>query len=163
MSFALTLRVTAFVVLSPLAGAIADQVDRKSLMVTTHLARMVIVCLLPFVTQAWQIYAIVLALNVFYAFFTPTYTATIPLVTNPEDYPKAIALSSATYQLLGVLGPGLAGGVAAFVGTKQVFFLDGITFLIAAIFIFTLPGQLMVNQNQQSARTVKKTLSLKIP
>ena len=73
LSGALTLRVTAFVVLSPLAGVIADRFDRKLIMVITHLSRMVIVCLLPFVTQAWQIYAIVLALNVFYAFFTPTY------------------------------------------------------------------------------------------
>jgi MFS transporter, NRE family, putaive nickel resistance protein len=155
---ALTLRVTAFVLLAPLAGAIADQVDRKKLMITTHLARMGIVCLLPFVTQVWQIYAIVLCLNIFAAFFTPTYTATIPLVTTKETHSKAIALSSATYQLLGVLGPGLAGGVAAFMGTRSVFFLDGITFLAAAILILTLPGQLMVNQNQQP-RTIRRTLN----
>jgi MFS transporter, NRE family, putaive nickel resistance protein len=154
---ALTLRVMAFVVLSPLAGAIADRVDRKKLMFTTHLARMGIVCLLPFVTQIWQIYAIVLALNLFYAFFTPTYTATIPLVTTPETHSQAIALSSATSQLLGVLGPGLAGSVAAFIGTRSVFFLDGITFLVAAILITTLPGQLMVNPSQQ-ARTIQQTL-----
>ncbi|MEB3231760.1 MAG: MFS transporter [Leptolyngbyaceae bacterium] len=118
------LRVTAYVILSPLAGAIADRVDRKQIMVVTHLARMVIVCLLPFVTQSWQIYAIVLALNVFAAFFTPTYTATLPLVATQPDYPQAIALSSATYQLLSVLGPGLAGSVAAFMGTHQVFFFS---------------------------------------
>jgi MFS transporter, NRE family, putaive nickel resistance protein len=156
LAVALTLRVMAFVVLSPIAGAIADQVDRKWLMVATHLARMVIVCLLPFVTQIWQIYAIVLSLNVFYAFFAPTYTATIPLVTTEADRTQSIALSSATYQLLGVLGPGLAGSIAAFIGTKQVFFLDGITFLIAAILIMTLPGKLMVGQQQ--VRTVSKTL-----
>jgi len=155
---ALTLRVMAFVVLSPIAGSIADRVDRKRLMITTHLARMGIVCLLPFVTQVWQIYAIVLLLNVFYAFFTPTYTATIPLVTTETERSQAIALSSATYQLLSVLGPGLAGSIAAFVGTRQVFFLDGITFLIAAILILRLPGQLMVNQSQQTARTVNQTL-----
>ncbi|GAP99771.1 MFS transporter [Leptolyngbya sp. NIES-2104] len=155
---ALTLRVMAFVVLSPLAGAIADRVDRKRLMILTHLARMFLVCLLPFVTQVWQIYAIVLALNAFYAFFTPTYTATIPLVTGEENYPHAIALSSATYQFLGVLGPGLAGSIAAFVGTRQVFFLDGLTFLAATILLFTLPGQLMVRQSQQSARTVHQTI-----
>jgi NRE family putative nickel resistance protein-like MFS transporter len=158
LSGALTLRVVAYVVLSPLAGAIADRVDRKRIMVITHLARMVIVCLLPFVTQIWQIYAIVLALNLFSAFFTPTYTATIPLIATQEEYPTAIALSSATYQLLGVLGPGLAGSIAAFVGIRQVFFLDGITFLIAAILIITLPGQLMVAQRQQEARSVHRTL-----
>lgn len=158
LSGAFTLRVAAYVVLSPLAGAIADRFDRKRIMVITHVARMGIVCLLPFVTQAWQIYAIVLGLNIFSAFFTPTFTATIPLVSTSDEYPQAIALSSATYQLLGVLGPGLAGSVAAFVGTRQVFFLDGLTFLVAAILIVTLPGQLMVAQDQQTTRTVSRTL-----
>jgi MFS transporter, NRE family, putaive nickel resistance protein len=155
---ALTLRVIAFVVLSPIAGAIADRLDRKPLMITTHIARMGIVCLLPFVTQIWQIYAIVLSLNIFYAFFAPTYTASISLVTTAADRPQAIALSSATYQLLGVLGPGLAGAVAAFVGTRSVFLLDGVTFLIAAIVLATLPGKLMVNPDRQTARTLNRTL-----
>ncbi len=146
LSGALTLRVTAFVLLSPFAGVLADRLDRKTILVTTHLARMVIVSLLPFVNAVWQIYAIVFALNVFYAFFTPTYQATIPLVTGQEDYPQAIALSSATFQLLGVLGPGIAGAIAAFIGARQVFFLDALTFLIAAILIITLPGQLRVEQ-----------------
>jgi MFS transporter, NRE family, putaive nickel resistance protein len=157
LSVALTLRVSAFVLLSPLAGAIADNFDRKRIMVVTHLARMLLVSCLPFVTQIWQIYALVLALNVFSAFFTPTYKATIPLVTGKDVYSQAIALSGATYQLLGVLGPGLAGGVAAFIGARQVFFLDGLTFLIAAILIFALPGKLIVNQSQQAIRTVGKT------
>ncbi|MGP1383406.1 MAG: MFS transporter [Thainema sp.] len=83
--------VTAYVILSPLAGTTSDRIDRKQIMVISHLARMIIVCFLPFVTQPWQIYGIVLALNVFSAFFTPTYTATIPLVTSAADYPTAIA------------------------------------------------------------------------
>jgi MFS transporter, NRE family, putaive nickel resistance protein len=155
---ALTLRVAAFVLLAPIAGAIADRVDRKRLMIATHLCRMLIVCLFPFVTQVWQIYAIVLSLNVFAAFFTPTYTATIPLVTSENYHTQAIALSSATYQLLGVLGPGLAASVAAFVGTRQVFFLDSITFLVAALLIISLPGKLIVNHNQQESRTISRTL-----
>ena len=157
LSTALTLRVTAFVLLAPLAGALADRFDRKRIMLVTHLARMIIVSLLPFVTQIWQIYALVLALNVFYAFFTPTYQATIPFVTGQEDYPQAIALSSATFQLLGVLGPGVAGAVAAFIGARQVFFLDAATFLIAAILIATLPGQLKVEQAASEPRTTGRT------
>ena len=46
LSGALTLRVTAFVLLSPLAGVVADRFDRKRIMVVTHLARMLIVSLL---------------------------------------------------------------------------------------------------------------------
>ena len=150
LALALTLRITAFVLLSPLAGALADRFDRKSILVGTHCVRMVIVSLLPFVTQLWQVYVLIFALNLFNAFFTPTYKATIPLVTGENDYAGAIALSSATYQLLGgVIGPSIAGSVAAFIGARQVFFLDAVTFFVAAVLIFTLPGQLRVESNQQ--------------
>lgn len=159
LSGALTLRVTAFVLLSPFAGVLADRLDRKTILVTTHLARMGIVSLLPFVNAVWQVYAIVFVLNAFYAFFTPTYQATIPLVTGKQDYPQAIALSSATFQLLGVLGPGIAGAIAAFVGARQVFFLDALTFLVAAILIVTLPGQLRVEQAVEQARPSGRTWS----
>ncbi|OKH42056.1 MFS transporter [Nostoc calcicola FACHB-389] len=157
LSVALTLRVTAFVLLSPLAGAIADRLDRKKIMVVTHIFRMLIVGMLPFVTQIWQVYVLIFALNVFNAFFTPTYQATIPLVTGENDYAGAIALSAATFQLLGVLGPGIAGSVAAFIGARQVFFLDALSFAIAAVLIFTLPGQIVVAQNQQYSRTTRRT------
>ncbi|MBC8121554.1 MAG: MFS transporter [Gemmatimonadaceae bacterium] len=142
LSVALTLRVGAFVVLAPFAGVVADRFDRKRILVGTHLVRMVVVGLLPFVEQIWQLYALVLALNAMGAFFTPTYQATIPAVVGREDYARAIALSGATYQLLGVLGPGIAGAVAAWLGARQVFFLDALSFLLAAILILSLPERL---------------------
>jgi NRE family putative nickel resistance protein-like MFS transporter len=141
LAIALTLRVTVFVIFSPLAGVLADRYDRKPILIVSHLIRMIIVGLLPFVQSVGQIYVLVLALNIVNAFFTPTYKATIPLVTE-TDYPEAIALSSSTEQLLGVLGPGLAGAIAAFIGARQIFFLDAISFLIAAGWIASLPGQL---------------------
>jgi MFS transporter, NRE family, putaive nickel resistance protein len=156
---ALTLRVTVFVLLSPIAGVLADRFDRKLIMTGTHLARMVVVCLFPFVTQIWQIYLIVLTLNIFYAFFAPTYTATIPLVTTEADRSQAISLASATSQLLNVVGPSLAGSLAAFVGTKQVFLVDGLTFLLAAILIVTLPRTLMVQQQSPTAKTVRQNIT----
>jgi NRE family putative nickel resistance protein-like MFS transporter len=148
LSVALTLRVTAFVILSPLAGAIADRLDRKNILIITHIARMAIVGTLPFINTIWQIYVLVFTLNVFNAFFTPTYQATIPLVTGKKDYAQAIALSAATYQLLGVLGPGIAGSISNWFGARQIFFLDAISFLIAAILVFTIPRQLKVHQNE---------------
>ncbi len=141
---ALTLRVTAFVLLSPLAGVLADRFDRQPILLITHLGRMFLVCLLPFVREIWQIYALVLGLNMLNAFFTPTYQATIPLVTGEADYPQAIALSSSTYQLLGVFGPAIAGMLAVFMGARELFFWDGLSFLLAAILIGSLPGNLQV-------------------
>ena len=65
------------------------------------------------------------------------------LLKQKENYSSGIALSNATNQLLGVLGPGLAGGVAAWLGARQIFFVDAASFIIAAVFILTLPSLLV--------------------
>ena len=146
LSTALTLRVVIFVLLAPMAGVLADRLDRKGLMVTTHLVRMVLVSLFPFVSNGWQLYWLVALLSGCHALFTPTYTATLPLITTAEECPQAIALSNATYQLLSVLGPALAGSVAALFSTRSVFFLDALTFLVAAVLIAGLPTALLVSR-----------------
>ena len=142
LAFALTLRVTAFVLLAPLAGVLADRLNRKTIMVTADVVRMVIIGLLPFVTQVWQVYVLMFTVNAFTAFFTPTFQATLPAVTTAEEMPQALSLSSATNELLGVLGPGIAAGVAAFLGARDIFFIDAATFLISGVLIFTLPARL---------------------
>ena len=156
---ALTLRVTAFTLLSPLAGAIADRFDRKPILMVTHLGRMLLVCLLPFVQSIWQIYALVLGLNILNAFFAPTYQATIPLVTGDAEYRQAIALSGTTYQILGVFGPGIAGVLALFIGARDLFFWDGLSFVIAAILIGTLPGKLRSDVAEPGSRSVGQILA----
>jgi MFS transporter, NRE family, putaive nickel resistance protein len=141
LSTALTLRVTAFILFGPYAGVLADRIDRKKIMYITHFVRMAIVASLPFVTSEWQIYALIFFLNIFNAFFTPAYKAAIPQAIKDEKiYSSGIALSNATEQLLGVLGPGLAGAIAAWLGAKEIFFVDAASFIIAAVFILTLPS-----------------------
>lgn len=138
------MRVTAFIIFGPYAGVLADRIDRKKILYVTHFVRMAIVGCLPFVTEAWQIYALIFFLNIFNAFFTPAYKAAIPQsIKNEKNYSSGIALSNATNQLLGVLGPGLAGGVAAWLSARQIFFVDAATFIIAAVFILSLPSLLI--------------------
>ncbi|CAL66270.1 MFS transporter [Christiangramia forsetii] len=139
LAAALTLRVTAFIIFSPFAGVLADRMDRKKILYTTHFIRMGLVALLPFITAEWQIYAIVFLMNVFNAFFSPTYRSVIPQIVDKRLYRQAIGLSAATYQLLGVLGPGLAGILAVWMGAREIFLVDAGTFIIAGILLLTLP------------------------
>ena len=139
LATALTLRVIAFIIFSPFAGVVADKVARKKILYVTHFIRMSIICCLPFVNTEWQIYALVFLLNVFNAFFTPTYRAVIPQIIEGKYFREAIGLSTATFQLLGVLGPALAGIAAVWLGAKQIFFFDGISFIIAGILILSIP------------------------
>lgn len=139
LATALTLRVTAFILFSPFSGVLADKIDRRKILYTTHFIRMGIVALLPFVNAEWQIYVLVFLMNVFNAFFTPTYRSVIPQIVDKKLYRQAIGLSAATYQLLGVLGPGLAGVLAIWFGARDIFFIDAGTFIIAGVLLVSLP------------------------
>ena len=139
LATALTLRVTAFIIFSPFAGVVADKVDRKKILYVTHFIRMAIICCLPFINAKWQIYVLVFLLNIFNAFFTPTYRAVIPQIIEGKYFREAVGLSTATFQLLGILGPALAGIVAVWLGARQIFFLDAISFVVAAILILLIP------------------------
>jgi MFS transporter, NRE family, putaive nickel resistance protein len=141
LATALTLRVTAFIIFSPFAGVLADKVARKKILYITHFIRMGIICCLPFITSEWQIYVLVFFLNVFNAFFTPTYRAIIPQIIEGRYFREAVGLSTATFQLLGVLGPALAGIIAVWLGARDIFFLDGISFVIAGVLIVSIPGK----------------------
>lgn len=141
LASALTLRVTAFIIFSPFAGVLADKVDRKRILYVTHFIRMAIICCLPFINTECQIYLLVFFLNVFNAFFTPTYRAIIPQIIEGKYYREAVGLSTATFQLLGVLGPALAGIIAVWLGARQIFFIDGVSFILAALLILSIPRQ----------------------
>lgn len=154
LATALTLRVTAFIIFSPFAGVLADRISRKKILYTTHFIRMGIVGCLPFVTEEWQIYVLVFLMNVFNAFFSPTYRSIIPQIVEKSLYRQAIGLSAATYQLLGVLGPGLAGIMAIWLGARDIFFVDAATFVIAGILLLSLPKSALDVTEKQDDDTV---------
>jgi MFS transporter, NRE family, putaive nickel resistance protein len=141
LASALTLRVFAFIIFSPFAGVLSEKIDRKKILYVTHFVRMAIVGCLPFVKSEWQLYALVFALNIFNAFFTPTYRAIIPHVVDKAYYRQSVGLSTATFQILGVLGPGLAGILAVWFGVREIFFIDAVSFIIAALLILSIPGK----------------------
>jgi MFS transporter, NRE family, putaive nickel resistance protein len=153
LATALTIRIVAFILCAPIVGIIADKFvgvaspleNRKLILIGTHLVRMVLVGLLPFVQTIWQLYTLVLLINIFHACFTPTYQATIPIVTEPQEYAPAMALSSVTYQTLSIIGPGLAGAVAGWLGARTIFWLDSGSFFLAALVMLTIDRPLTID------------------
>ncbi len=153
LATALTLRIVAFIICAPIVGIIADKFDRKLILVGTHLVRMVLVGLLPFVHTVWQLYTIVIFINIFHACFTPTYQATIPIVTKPQEYAPAMALASVTYQTLSIIGPGLAGAVAGWLGARTIFWLDSSSFFLAALVMLTINRPLTTDTSESKVET----------
>ena len=162
LATALTLRVTAFIIFGSYAGVLADRYNRKTILVITNIARMIIVFTLIFINAIWQLYALIFLLNIFNAFFTPAYKACIPqLIKNKDNYGDAITLSNATWQLLGILGPGLAGGLAVWFGSRQIFLFDAVSFIISTIFVLIIPMPYLAKNetsNDSSFRNIWKDM-----
>ena len=141
---ALALKMVAYVGLAPIAAAISTRLPRKPFLITLDLIRAGMVLALPFVTEIWQVYALVFGFQAFSAAFTPTFQATIPdILKNEEDYTQALSFSRLTYDLESLIGPMIAGALLAVFSFNALFAGTAIGFLASAFLVasVSLPKQ----------------------
>ena len=138
---ALTIKMVAYVGVAPLMAALVDRLPKKVVLVGADAVRFAIAVSLPFVTEIWQIYALVFVLQSASATFTPAFQALIPSVLpDAKEYTRALALSRLAYDLEALLSPIIAAALLAavsfdnlFVGTAVGFAASAVLVLIAAI------------------------------
>ena len=86
---AFAIKMVAYIGVAPIAGAFANRVPRRALLVSMDVIRAVVALCLPFVSRVWQIYALIFVLQSASAAFTPTFQATIPdVLPEQRDYTK---------------------------------------------------------------------------
>ncbi|WP_420456422.1 MFS transporter [Rubrivirga sp.] len=123
---------------SPIAGVLADRLDRRHLMIGADLLRAVIVLGFLFVRDAgdlWLLYALATAQIMVSAAFTPAKNALLPLITRKGELLTANALLSATWSTMLAVGAAAGGPAVDAFGTDVVFVLDAATYLVSAVFI----------------------------
>lgn len=119
---ALMIKMVAYVLVSPVTGALAWRVPRKPLLVGADLVRAGVAVSLPFVTQAWQIYLGIFLLQSASATFTPAFQALIPSVLPDEDdYTRALSLSRLAYDLESLLSALLAAALLTVTSYHNLF------------------------------------------
>ncbi|MFE7195058.1 MFS transporter [Microbacterium oxydans] len=133
---ALTIKMIAYVGVAPLIAAIVDRLPKKAVLVTADLIRLAIALLLPFVTEAWQIYILVFVLQSASATFTPAFQSLIPsVVPNPDEYTRALSLSRLAYDLEALLSPTIAAALLAVVSYNDLFVGTAIGFVCSAVLV----------------------------
>jgi MFS family permease len=124
---------------SPLAGVIADRVDRRVLLVASDLARAVLVLGLVFARDLATIYVLVFLMGLARTLFNPTIRAAFPSVVGGGDLTRANALISGTFSTSIMVGPALGGLLVASIGVDAAFLADAVTYLVSAILLSTVP------------------------
>ena len=134
-----TIKMVAYVVIAPIAGAFADRMNRRALLVSLDLLRAGAAVCLPFVTEAWQIYVLIFILQSASAAFTPTFQATLPDVLPDEKrYTRALSLSRLAYDLENILSPMLAALLLAIMSYNVLFLGTATGFLASSLLVVSV-------------------------
>jgi MFS family permease len=137
LGFALTLKMVAYVGLAPVANALLGGLPRRELLVGLDLIRAGVALLLPFVSEIWQIYALIFALQSASAAFTPTFQATIPdILPDEATYTRALSLSRLAQDIENIASPALAAALLTLVPANGLFFGTAFGFLGSAALVW---------------------------
>ncbi|MBY6159415.1 MFS transporter [Mameliella alba] len=134
-----TIKMVAYVGIAPVAGAFADRVNRRRLLVALDIVRAACALCLPFVTEVWQVYLLIFVLQSASAAFTPTFQATIPDVL-PEEarYTRALSLSRLAYDLENIISPTLAALLLAVMASGTLFLGTAVGFIASAALVVSV-------------------------
>jgi MFS family permease len=124
---------------SPLAGVLADRLDRRVVLVASDLARAVLVLGMVFARDLVVLYVLVFLMGLARTLFNPTIRASFPSVVGGGDLTRANGLISGTFSVSETVGPALGGVLVATVGVNAAFVLDAATYLISATFLSRIP------------------------
>lgn len=135
---ALAIKMVAYIGVAPIAGAFANRVPRRALLVAMDAVRAGVALCLPFVDQVWQVYVLIFVLQSASAAFTPTFQATIPDVLPDErDYTRALSLSRLAYDMESLTSPILAAGLLTVISYHWLFSGTAIGFVASALLVVT--------------------------
>ncbi|ETA51744.1 MFS transporter [Ponticoccus alexandrii] len=134
-----SIKMVAYVCIAPVAAALAERMDRRRLLVALDLVRAAVALCLPFVTEVWQVYALIFLLQAASAGFTPTFQATIPDVLPDEArYTRALSLSRLAYDLENIASPMLAGLLLLVTGYDTLFVGTTLGFAASAALVLSV-------------------------
>jgi MFS family permease len=137
-----------FLIFTLPAGALADMVDRKKLLIAMNLWLAIAAGSLAVlgwfhVLNTYFVLSSVFFIGVGFAFEAPAWTSIVPEIVSPEELRSAGTLGGLQMNISGILGPALGGMLLSLVGPNLVFSLNALCFLVVILGILqwkrTLP------------------------
>ena len=132
--------VPVFLVVLP-AGALADMVDRRRILLFTQswmivaAAALGILSLLNAVTP-WVLLAFTFVMGLGAVMNDPAWQAITPEVVSPARHASAVALNSAGFNVARAVGPALGGLIVALAGSGWSFLLNAASFFGVILFLY---------------------------
>jgi len=123
------------------AGAIADNFDRRRVMLVAQVAMLVFSALLALTTWSGHIHplsllAFTLSIGIGTALNSPAWQASVRQQVAPADLPQAITLNSISFNLARCVGPALGGLLISLSNVAFAFALNALSFVAMIVVLF---------------------------
>jgi len=135
---ATTLPVVAF---SLMAGALADNFNRRQIMISAQLMMMTISILLAYLTwlgwmTPWMLLAFTFSIGCCGALHNPPWQTTVSDIVPRADVPAAVTLNSIGFNLMRSVGPAIGGTIVAIWGGVAAFTANAFSYLPLIITLY---------------------------
>jgi predicted MFS family arabinose efflux permease len=131
--------IVAGVLSGPVAGAVADRLPRRRLMIVANLINGVLIGLLIFANQSLYVYAVGFLMTFVNRFFVASRMSMLPDLVQPAELVTANAHMTFASLLARIIGPAVAGLLVAALGPLPVFALDALSYILGAVLIALAP------------------------
>ena len=147
------------------AGAIADRIPRRRIMVISQLVMMgtaIVLAVLVFtdLILAWHVLILAFLMGTANAFFAPARLAFVKEIAGEEDLTNAIALNAILFNLATVIGPAAGGLIYAQFGPAWCYILNSISFMavITSLLLMNIAKQPPATQTKAHGSGAKAGL-----
>jgi len=120
---------------SPLAGVLADRLNRRAVLITSDLVRAGLALGIAFTRDLVVLYVLVFLMGLARTLFNPTIRAAFPSVVGRGDLTRANAFIGGTFSVSETVGPALGGVLVATAGVQVAFVVDAATYLVSVAFL----------------------------
>jgi MFS family permease len=144
-------------IVSPLGGVLADNMNKRNLIIATQVTAMLLAFILATLiltrhVQYGHIIVLAIILGITMAIDAPARQSFFVEMVGKKDLLNAIALNSSIFNLARIVGPALAGLIIGAVGLVICFYLNGISYLAV------IAGLLMMKGNFDSVNKKRTTV-----
>jgi MFS family permease len=118
-----------------IAGVIADNYDRRKVMLAANIGLLVLSAMLAALSWAdlvepWSLLGLTLLIGGGFALNGPAWQASVRLQVPHEDLPQAISLNSIAFNMARSVGPAIGGVLLTIWGPKLAFTINTFTYLV---------------------------------
>src|ERR1044072_3564741 len=144
-------------ILAPVAGSLADRLDKRKILVATQVAQIVFAVALGFLVMSaqirvWHIVFFALLLGIAFAYEMPAISALVPELVKRDEIAAAVALDRSVFHGSRLIGPSLAGFLVGWWGAASAFFTNALSFVALIAALISLPKRPLGTPEEEQQR-----------